>query len=117
MKKDVYKLIPKDWHPEIKLFTEAEFKSTVKIEGKRLAKSSDEIQNNYNKDRFDPRDGELIRAVDRLAAYIEAYLAVNNGIKSKHLEEAKNTIRHEYKGIKSNIAGIDFGAIYADFEN
>jgi putative hydrolase of HD superfamily len=117
MKKDVYKLIPKDWHPEIKLFTEAEFKSTVKIEGKRLAKSSDEIQNNYNKDGFDPRDGELIRAVDRLAAYIEAYLAGNNGIKSKHLEEAKNTIRQEYKGRKSSIAGIDFGAIYADFEN
>lgn len=117
MKEVVYKLIPKDWHPEIKMFTEIEFKSVVNINGKRLKKSSDEIQNNYNEDKFDPRDGELIRAIDHLAAYIEAYLATKNGIKSKHLEEAKNTLRHKYKGKKSCIAGIDFASIYADFES
>lgn len=117
MKTEVYKLIPKDWHPEIKMFTESEFKSIVTINGKRVKKSSNEIRKSYNKDRFDPRDGELILAIDHLAAYMEAYLAIENRTKRTHLEDAKNTLRHKYKGKNFNIAGIDFAAIYADFES
>jgi len=35
------------------------------------------------------RDGELIKAVDELSAFTEAYLALENGVKSKELNEAK----------------------------
>jgi putative hydrolase of HD superfamily len=118
MKEAVYKLIPKNWHPQIKLFTENEFKSVITINGKRVEKSSDEIQKHYNKDRFDPRDGELILAIDHLAAFIEAYLATEkNGIKNAQLEDAKNTFRNRYKDKKSKIAGIDFASMYAEFRS
>ena len=35
MEKEVYGLIPEEWHPEIKMFTEDEFDSVVTINGKK----------------------------------------------------------------------------------
>jgi len=115
MEREVYKFLPKEWHAQIKMFTEKEFNSVVKIRGKWVEKSSNEIQESYNDNQFDPRDGELIQAVDHLAAYIEAYLAEKNGVKSKYLEDAKTRLREKYGEMKSKIAGIDFATIYADF--
>ena len=117
MEEEVYTLLPKDWHPQIKMFTEKEFKSIITINENMVEKPSNEIQESYNEDRFDPRDGELILAVDHLAAYIEAYSAIENGVKNPNLEQAKIQLRNKYKGKKSKIAGIDFATIYADFKS
>jgi putative hydrolase of HD superfamily len=116
MDEEVYTLLPRAWHKEIKMFAEREFDSVVTINGKRVRKTSNEIQENYNHDEFDPRDGEIVKAVDHLAAYIEAHMAIENGITSPHLQEAKIELRRKYEDEES-IAGIDFGAIYADFKS
>lgn len=98
------------------MFTSREFESFVRIDEKRVKKSSNEIQESFNYDKNDPRDGELIRAVDHLAAYVEAYLAVRNGVRNEVLETAKTDLRRKYEGEESGIAGLDFAAIYADFK-
>ncbi len=113
MEKEVYGLIPDKWHQEMKMFTEDEFSSIVKIDSKTVRASSDEISDRYNSDYFDPRDGELLKAVDELSAFTEAYLALENGVKSKELNEAKASIKGKYKN--RAIAGIEFDRIYADF--
>ena len=112
MEKKVYCLIPDKWHREMKMFTEDEFSSIVTINGKTSRASSDEISDRYNSDSCNPRDGELIKAVDELSAFTEAYLALENGVKSKELNEAKASIRGRYKN--RIIAGIEFDRIYAD---
>jgi putative hydrolase of HD superfamily len=114
MEEVVYNLIPRDWHEEIKMFTESEFLNVVTINGKKEKKPSEDINNHFNDDSFNPRDGELIEAVDNLAAFVEAYLAIKNGIRVNDFEEAKTKIKHKYS-VKT-IAGINFGEIYADFE-
>ncbi|MCX5816259.1 MAG: HD domain-containing protein [Proteobacteria bacterium] len=114
MEKEVYGLIPDKWHQEMKMFTEDEFSSIVTINGETSRASSDEISDRYNSDSCNPRDGELIKAVDELSAFTEAYLALENGVKSKELNEAKASIRGKYKN--RIIAGIEFDRIYADLE-
>ena len=89
MGKKIYRLIPNEWHSEMKFFTEDEFSNT--------------------KTRY----GEMIKGVDQLAAFIEAYLSLENGIKSKDLIDAKNLIMREYKD--RTISGIDFDKIYRQF--
>ena len=116
MEKEVYNLIPAEWHPAIRMFTEDEFTSIVAIDGQRRVLGSREISRSYNEDRFDPRDGEIVRAADRLAAFIEAYLAIRNGSASPDLQEARWAIRNEYEGTSFDIAGINIGEIYADFD-
>jgi putative hydrolase of HD superfamily len=114
MDEEVYRLIPRDWQPEMRMFTENEFASVVTLQGRRVRKTSEEINLHYNQDRYNPKDGEIIEATDRYAAFLEAYLALKNGITSQELEEAKNSIKKRHQG--KVIGGIDFGAIYADFE-
>ena len=96
------------------MFTEDEFSSVVTINNETIRAGSDEISDRYNSDSCNPRDGELIKAVDELSAFTEAYLALENGVKSKELNEAKASIRGRYKN--RVIAGIKFDRIYADFE-
>jgi len=90
MDKKIYKLIPEQWHGEIRMFTEHEFEN---------------MQN---------RDGELVKAADDLAAFIEAYLSVTNGIHNENLIIAMNNLKEKYKD--KVVSGINFGKIYDDFD-
>ena len=110
----IYELLPKKWHPEIKMLTEDEFKSIVTIMGKIEKKTSDEINKTYNQDKYNPRDEEIVEAADHLAAFIEAYLAIKNGITIQELEKARNSLKQKYEN--KTLAGMKIGEIYADFD-
>lgn len=114
MDKEVFSLIPRAWHAEIRMFTENEFAGVINIGGRRKKVTSSEISEKYNEERFNPRDGELVKAADSLAAFIEAYAAIRNGSYSQEFQEAKVAFRNIYG--RANIGGINFGEIYADFE-
>ena len=114
MEKEVYGLIPEEWHPEIKMFTEDEFDSVVTVGGKKEKFSSKEINETYNDDKFNPKDGELVKAADSLAGFIEASVAIRNGSASPDLQYAKLSVKKQYE--KVNIANINFGELYADFD-
>lgn len=114
MDKEVYGLIPREWHQEIKMFTEGEFRGVVTLDNKVAYKSSEDINRNYNHDVYNARDGEVVKAADNLAAFLEAYLALRNGIVSSDLEEAKWKIRSAND--RQTIGGINLGEIYADFD-
>ncbi|MDR4503882.1 MAG: HD domain-containing protein [Candidatus Scalindua sp.] len=96
MERKIYRLMPEKWLPEMKTFTENEFTRIINPEGKLV------------------RDGELLKAIDDLSAFIEVYLALKNGIHSESLEGAKYSIIEQYR--HRTISGINFGQIYADFD-
>jgi putative hydrolase of HD superfamily len=98
----------------MRMYTENEFSDIVTLNGVVERVSSEEISRSYNRDEFSPRDGGLIEAADHLAAFIEAYMAIKNGMTSEEFQEAKNSLRGRYK--QSVVAGIKFGEIYADFD-
>ena len=114
MEEKVYGLIPEPWHDEIRLFTEIEFKSVVTCGGGRVEKTSSEISEHFNEDAYDPRDGELIRAADQLAAFLEAHLALANGMRAPDFQKTKTSLKEEYQ--TKVIAGLQLGQIYADFD-
>lgn len=114
MESEVYGLIPKKWHQEIKLFTENEFENTVILNGKKKKVNSEVIGEKYNENRYNPRDGELIKAVDDLAAFIEAYTAIQNGAANRELHRSLIINKEKYEG--AFISGINIGEIYADFD-
>jgi putative hydrolases of HD superfamily len=115
MNKIFYPLIPESFKDEIGHFTENEFDNFVFIEGKRKKISSEEISSKYNQDIFNPRDGELVKAVDELGAFIEATAAIENGSKNEEFKNAINIFKEKYVK-KITICGIDFRKIYNEFE-
>ena len=98
----------------MRMFTENEFKSLVTIGGRPQSKRSVEITRAFNRDVYNPRDGEIVEATDHYAAFLEAYLSLKNGITTQELGDAKNAIRKRYGG--KIVGGIDFGRIFADFD-
>lgn len=111
MQEKVYPLLPEAWHPQLQLYTEDEFRSVVTLEGQTQYCSSDVITERFNDDSYNPRDGEMIKAIDDFAAYMEAQLALDNGIASPELDRARESIHARYES--ATIAGIDFGRLYA----
>ncbi len=111
MQEKVYPLVPAAWHSDLKLFTEDEFRSVVHVNGSPVFCSSDEINDRFNEDVYNPRDGELIKGIDDLTAFMEAQLAKNNGINSPELSRARQSIKRKYGTV--TIAGIEFGKLYA----
>ncbi|MGZ8876385.1 MAG: HD domain-containing protein [Halobacteriota archaeon] len=116
MQRRIYrpKLIPETWQPEMRMFTEDEFASKVTVEGKLQNTTSDAITASYNQDLYNPVDGELVKAADDLAAFMEAYLALQNGISNAQLRTAvrEKSLFYRHK----TIAGIDFGKVYKGFQ-
>ncbi len=107
------KLIPEAWQPEMRMFTEDEFASKVTVEGKLQKTTSDTITASYNQDQYNPLDGELVKAADDLAAFMEAYLALQNGISNAQLRTAVQEKKLFYRN--TAIAGIHFGKVYKGF--
>jgi len=90
MDKKIYKLLPAAWHKDIRVYTEKEFEDTQS------------------------RDGQLVKAADDLAAFIEAYLSIHNGISNENLREAMSNLIYKYRD--RVISGIDFRQIYKEYE-
>ncbi|HOE16100.1 MAG TPA: HD domain-containing protein [Syntrophorhabdaceae bacterium] len=113
MEKEVFSLIPGEWEPEIRMFTEDEFSSVIVRDGKTVKTTSEDISASFNMDEYNPRDGEMIKVVDDLAAYVEAYCALENGVKSNDLHDARSSIGEKYK--EKVIDSINFGEIFREF--
>ena len=93
----------------------SEFKATVVVDGRVRAIDFAELQGRYDKDAFDPKDGEMLKVCDSLAAFIEAYTALRNGISSDQLQQALWRLRDQYR---HHTLGdeVHIGALLADFD-
>lgn len=111
MEKEVYSLLPTDWHEEIRMFTEDEFSTIITKQGKVIRTDSEKITGDFNEDQYNPRDGEMVKATDDLAALAEACRALDNGIRSSDLQESRTSIKERYA--RRVVGGIDFDSIMA----
>jgi putative hydrolases of HD superfamily len=110
----IFPLLPSAWHGELKYFTDNEFASKIEDNGRVISISSEEINKMYNQDRYSPLDGQIVKACDQLAAYIETFLSISHGIKSYHLEEGNRQLYSLYNN--QSVAGINFGQLYSYFK-
>ena len=96
-------LLPESWAFEIEYFLESQFKNRIYSNGKVVYLK--EIGNEYNKDEFWPVDGALIKIADDMAAFWEASLSLDYGIRSPYLESAVSSLAKQYQKHKQ-IAGL-----------
>lgn len=92
----------------------SEFHECVRVDGRTRRVDFADLQERYNADEFDPKDGDLLKVCDNLAAFIEAYTAQRNGISSDELNQAVWRIRTGLA--KKELGGLHIGALLADFD-
>ena len=96
------------------LETGSEFHETIVEHGKIRRIDFESLSGSYNDDAFDPKDGEALKVCDTLAAYIEAYTAMRNGITSDQIQQAFWRIREQ--NAKRMLGTIHIGALFTDFD-
>ena len=75
--------------------------------------SSFEEMANYNEDKYDGKDGKLVKACDSLAALLEVYSSIYHGVASAYLYDAMARIKAECKNYQ--FGDFDLKALLADF--
>lgn len=69
---------------------------------------------NFNENKFRPIDGKAIKFCDKIAAYFEAGISINYGVKTKELIMAFKKMHENFKQ-NPKIEGIDFFEICEKF--
>ncbi|MFH1715211.1 MAG: HD domain-containing protein [Elusimicrobiota bacterium] len=114
MEDKIYRIIPNEWKIDMKMFTEDEFSNIVTVNNKKK-RIDNSLFKKYNYDKYNPRDGKMIEFSDKLAAYMEAYLAIENGANGDELKNAMIDIKKKYNNTK--ISGYDLGSCYNFVKN
>jgi putative hydrolase of HD superfamily len=114
MDREVYGLLPDGWHAEFAMYAEREFENFAVVDGSPAPVSAADLQEKYNEDRFNPKDGELVKRADNLAAFVEAYAGLRNGSTSPDLQYAR--IKIGTQEAQAQYGGLNFGEIYSDFD-
>ena len=97
------------------LETHSEFNDTCCCaEGIRKLDGFDDLHSAWNSNECDPKDGRLLKACDILAAFIEAYSSIHNGIGSPQLYEAMARMRRETSQLR--FGSFSLATLLADFD-
>lgn len=97
------------------LATKSEFNDTCREGGTILKQNGfPALQEKFNRNEYDPKDGELIKVCDTLAAFIEAYSSIHNGQGSPQLYEAMARVRKDCSGKK--LGDFSLASLLADFD-
>ncbi|GAB1410207.1 HD domain-containing protein [Desulfovibrionales bacterium] len=93
----------------------SEFESTILDGDRARIVTWNQLQNQYNADHFCPKDGHMLKICDHLAAFLEAYTALANGISNAQLHQALWRIRAQYQN-HALTENLHIGALLADFD-
>lgn len=100
IEEELLPLLPSFMHDEIRYFVYDEFSCKIIAKNEPKIVSSTSLYNDYNDDIFDPLDGRLLKENDIIAAYFEASISIENGIKPTNLVKSKLEMEEQYPFIK-----------------
>lgn len=92
----------------------SEFQDCYRLDGNAIAVSGFAEMDEFNLDSLDPKDGQLLKMCDWLAAFLEAHSSIRNGISSPHLVEAQARLKE--KIWDSPLECLKLNALLADFD-
>ncbi len=94
---------------------DSEFNETIRRDG-RIIRMNDfnDLHENGNHDDLDPKEGQLIKTCDSLAAFMEAHTSIRCGIASTGLQEAVFQLKTRLRNQSFGSVSID--TLMADFE-
>ncbi len=116
--KEILPLLDNKWHDEVRGFISDEFDNKI-IDTEGTAHtdlSTNDINEKYNSDEFNPHDGKLIRAADHLSAFLEAWTSMESGLKNEELRTASTNLKALYSEKKRRMGNTSLVEIYSSFQ-
>lgn len=110
--KELVPLMQDFYVKEVIYYTNDEFENRIQNDkGEIQFLSWEELNNNYNLDKYNPVDGKLVRICDHLSALMEADISIKHGITSSHLQGGRDGMLAHYKKGQV-ISGIDVNKLF-----
>jgi len=108
----IFPLIPKHWGDELRYYTEEDFTNKTWQEDHvdPLQRHKGDVPNNLCGDEFNPLDGQLIEVCDKLAAYMEACVSIQMGVRPQPLEDGKRGLYDRYS--RTVLYGYPIGQLF-----
>lgn len=97
LRESLLPLLPDSWRSEILYFVEDPFTNKIMLEGKIVNPDFREIDEKYNRDEYEPLDGELVRRCDELGAFVEACKSIENGVHPPQLVQAARSMYKRHR--------------------
>lgn len=114
IEEELLPICPYPLRDRIKYIVIDEFADKIKVNGEiKHLENADTLHNVFNDNSYEPIDGSIINACDKLSAYFEACVSVKHGIKSTHLTNAISQMLDKNK--KLAILGVDYGRAYEEY--
>ncbi len=112
MEERLLPLLPGPEADAIRFFTGCEFDNRARLENgeARFDIPSTEFEAMLKADEGDVVDGRIVEACDKFAAFMEASLSLEYGIRTPALEEGRNSIYERYKDLV--VGPFDFGEMF-----
>ncbi len=112
----LFPLIPVKWHNEMRYYIFDEFENKICFNNTvSRGVSSEELNTQYNEDSFNALDGQMLKACDDFAAFLEASFSIKYGIKPEALELARRNIYQKYRQKHLAIGDMDFIVLFDYF--
>ncbi|MGE5397315.1 MAG: HD domain-containing protein [Chitinophagales bacterium] len=103
-------LLPELWHSEVLYFIQEEFQNKIIQDTGIQFVTSSEISDKYNDDRFSPLDGELVKMCDQVAAFVEASMSIEFGLKIPDLVIGQRQIFENCS--EKTVSGLSFRDVF-----
>lgn len=100
IEEELLPLLPSFMHDEIRYFVYDEFSCKIITKNEPKIVSVASIYKEYNDDIFEPLDGKILKEYDIIAAYFEASISIDNGVKPTNLVKSKEEMEEHYPFIK-----------------
>lgn len=107
MNKKIYPLLPASWHKAIKYYTENEFKTKITNLNGEVEFIKPEQMSQYNEDKYNPLDGEMLKFCDNISAMLEVLVSKQHGITSSQLEKSLDAMMLSFKGRKIGTINLE----------
>ena len=119
VKSELVPLMEDFYASELLYFTSDEFDNRICLDEGFLNVNNvafEQLNSDFNTDKYNPVDGNLVRCSDHVAAFIEADVSIRHGITSIHLAEGKKNIQKLYPKGKI-ISGFAIGDFFDGFNS
>ncbi len=106
-------LVPTPWHEELRYFTTDEFANRYRDASGTVHRfdTFDDFHRVADRDGQQPVDGQLIKAMDELAALVEAAQSLRHGIRHPALEDCNARLPQKYAS--QRLGPLDLGQLFA----
>jgi putative hydrolase of HD superfamily len=95
--KKILPFLKKNWQKDMLYYLNYDHQNWIKKNGKKQTVTLKELNEDYNQDKFNPLDGEIIKFADNFSTFLEVYSTTQTGLMPPHMRGIVKKLKKKFK--------------------